>query len=69
MAHYLGESIRQAIAGEHLPVKLSPGHIPPPHDPGLCKCGNRINNYCSRRILDMAFKVYADNYPERFPVF
>ena len=73
LVHHLGEAIRQAITGEHLPMTRPFGFSSVSAGPGadlVCICKrDRIVNTCSRRILEAAFKLYADSHPERFPVF
>ncbi len=64
LAHRLGEAIRRALVGEHLPKGNLPGCYPRDL---LCQCKpDRIVNTCSRRILEAAFKLYANECPERF---
>ncbi len=65
LAYSLGESIRRALVGEHLPKRHTMKHIPAEGE--FCQCKpDRIVNTCSRRILEAAFKLYAKECPERF---
>lgn len=72
LVHYMGEAIRKAITGEHLPY-IAPFGFSVSYGPDsdlVCTCKpDRIVNTCPHKILERAFQVYADNYPERFPVF